>query len=84
MNDYSIPPLLPQLSNDGPQAPSRGMPSEEKEEKEDDEMKLAPALEKVLAFKDVRAQEVGLTPEEVEKLNMPEGMCIMLSHYRFI
>jgi hypothetical protein len=37
------------------------------------ELKLPSALEKVLAFKDVRAQEVGLTPEELEQLNMPES-----------
>ena len=37
------------------------------------EMKLPSALEKVLAFKDVRAQEVGMTTEELEKLNMPES-----------
>lgn len=48
------------------------------EEKEPKEMKLHSALEKVLAFKDVRAQEVGLTPEELEQLDKPEGKDIQL------
>lgn len=38
------------------------------------EIKLPQALEKVLAFKDVRAQEVGVTHEEIEKMNTPMGM----------
>ena len=32
------------------------------------EIKLPQALEKVLAFKDVRAQQVGVKPEDVEKV----------------
>jgi len=32
------------------------------------EIKLPQALEKVLAFKDVRAQQVGVKPEDVEKI----------------
>ena len=44
------------------------------EEKKPEEMKLPSALEKVLAFKDMRAQEVGLTPEELEQLDKPEGI----------
>lgn len=39
------------------------------------EIKLPQALEKVLAFKDVRAQEVGVTHEEIEQMNTPMGMC---------
>ncbi|XP_056020505.1 splicing factor 3B subunit 2-like [Ostrea edulis] len=35
------------------------------------EIKLPQALEKVLAFKDVRAQEVGVTHEEIEQMNTP-------------
>lgn len=53
------PPELKERIERGPQEPK--------------ELKLHSALEKVLAFKDVRAQEVGLTPEELEQLNMPES-----------
>ncbi|XP_052697192.1 splicing factor 3B subunit 2-like [Crassostrea angulata] len=35
------------------------------------DIKLPQALEKVLAFKDVRAQEVGVTHEEIEQMNTP-------------
>ena len=55
--------------NEVPEGP-RQPPPDEKEK----EMKLPSALEKVLAFKDMRAQEVGLTPEELEQLDKPEGM----------
>lgn len=73
--DSGIPPLLPPTqSGDRPLRPDersdRGPPQEPKE------MKLPSALEKVLAFKDVRAQEVGLTPEELEQLNMPESKSV--------
>lgn len=37
------------------------------------DIKLPQALEKVLAFKDVRAQEVGVTHEEIEQMNTPMG-----------
>lgn len=36
------------------------------------EIKLPQALEKVLAFKDVRAQQVGVKPEDVEKIEKGE------------
>ncbi|KAK2163247.1 hypothetical protein LSH36_83g04088 [Paralvinella palmiformis] len=36
------------------------------------EIKLPQALEKVLAFKDVRAQQVGVKPEDVEKIETGE------------
>ncbi len=32
------------------------------------EQRLPQALEKVLAFKDVRAQQVGVKPEDIEKV----------------
>ena len=38
------------------------------------EMKLPQALEKVLAFKDERAQQVGVTAEEIESMNALPGM----------
>jgi len=37
-------------------------------------VKLPQALEKILAFKDVRAQEVGVSPEELEEMNKPKSM----------
>ncbi|XP_060605446.1 splicing factor 3B subunit 2-like [Ruditapes philippinarum] len=69
----SIPPLMPPSSSSEQIRPPR--PPEERMDRapqEPRELKLPSALEKVLAFKDVRAQEVGLTPEELEQLNMPE------------
>ena len=36
------------------------------------EMKLPQALEKMLAFKDVRAQQVGVKPEDVERVEKGE------------
>ncbi|KAL4237418.1 Splicing factor 3B subunit 2 [Mactra antiquata] len=72
-NTNSIPPLLPPSSSGdhmrGPRPQDDRMDRGPHEPKE---LKLPSALEKVLAFKDVRAQEVGLTPEEIEQLNMPE------------
>ena len=52
--------------------PGRGM-EDNKGPQEPKEMKLPTALEKVLAFKDVRAQEVGMTPEELEQLDRPNS-----------
>ena len=87
MQRIERPPGLGGLRFEGPrhEGPRRGQdegpdedrapPSEERERgpNEPREMKLPSALEKVLAFKDVRAQEVGLTPEELENLNKPES-----------
>ena len=42
-------------------------------------MKLPQALEKILAFKDVRAQEVGVSPEELEEMNKPKSIITYLS-----
>ena len=42
------------------------------EEKEQKEVKLPQALEKMLAFKDKRAQQVGVSPEELEKIEKGE------------
>lgn len=73
----SVPPLLPPSSSGDHVRPPR--PQEDRMERgqhEPRELKLPSALEKVLAFKDVRAQEVGLTPEEIERLNMPESKLI--------
>ena len=53
-------------------------PSEEKDEEDDSEFKLPQALEKVLAFKDVRAQQVGVKPEDVD--NIEQGEKGVLEH----
>jgi hypothetical protein len=42
-------------------------------------VKLPQALEKILAFKDVRAQEVGVSPEELEEMNKPKSIITYLS-----
>ena len=79
------PPLMlqkierpPGLGGPRPDSPmnddSEGSSQPPPEEKKPEEMKLPSALEKVLAFKDMRAQEVGLTPEELEQLDKPEGI----------
>jgi len=64
----NIPPLLPpeEMLRGPPRGDDRGPPMEARD------MKLPSALEKVLAFKDARAQEVGLTTEEIEEMNRPE------------
>lgn len=43
------------------------------QEQQEKEIKLPQALEKMLAFKDVRAQEMGMTPAEVETMHQIEG-----------
>ncbi|KAH3853443.1 splicing factor 3B subunit 2-like isoform X2 [Dreissena polymorpha] len=75
----NIPPLLPGLSSTSkippllpPSEMSRSRDDRGPSQGEPREMKLPSALEKVLAFKDVRAQEVGMTEEEIEQMNMPE------------
>ncbi|KAK3587750.1 hypothetical protein CHS0354_042705 [Potamilus streckersoni] len=54
------------------QAPGGPPQSPDDEDEERKEIRLPHALEKILAFKDVRAQEVGLTKEELEELDKPE------------
>ncbi|XP_052106749.1 splicing factor 3B subunit 2-like [Mytilus californianus] len=49
--------------------PPKFEPPEEEKQKE---VKLPQALEKILAFKDARAQEVGVSPEELEEMNKPK------------
>ena len=58
------------------------------EDEEDDdedcpkEFKLPQALEKVLAFKDVRAQQVGVKPEDMEKLEKGKKCCMAVTGCR--
>ena len=91
MQRIERPPGLGGPRFEGPrhEGPRRGGPdegpdedrppqSEERGSNEPREMKLPSALEKVLAFKDVRAQEVGLTPEELENLDKPDGRIFYL------
>ncbi|XP_063426142.1 splicing factor 3B subunit 2-like [Mytilus trossulus] len=49
--------------------PPKFEPPEEEKQKE---VKLPQALEKILAFKDARAQEVGVSVEEIEEMNKPK------------
>ena len=69
----------PGLGGPRPDGPRQEPPDQSRQPPPDDEKdepketKLPSALEKVLAFKDIRAQEVGLTPEELEQLDRPEG-----------
>lgn len=57
---------------EGPLVPaSREIPGQESPDSGDEsDMKLPQALEKVLAFKGVRALQVGVAPEEIEKVEM--------------
>nr|XP_022332731.1 splicing factor 3B subunit 2-like [Crassostrea virginica] len=67
----SAQPPAPEQPPSSSPAEMEKLPPPQLESGASKEIKLPQALEKVLAFKDVRAQEVGVTHEEIEKMNTP-------------